>query len=99
MGRSIRNVQRLKLVFEPYHMMFKEVKGKKKQLSSQGFYREMKKAEKYQNVIFLGEGQCGWCGTKSPREVSDEWGSVFRTSYFIDIKILRIVRNLEKMLL
>jgi hypothetical protein len=45
--RSIRIVQQFKQVFEPHLMIFKELKGKKKQLPSQCFCKEKKNSKKY----------------------------------------------------
>jgi hypothetical protein len=37
MERRIKIVRQLEQFYEPYHMMFKELRGKKKQLPSQCF--------------------------------------------------------------
>jgi hypothetical protein len=47
MNRSIKIVRQLEKVFEPYRMMFKELKGKNKQLPSQYFCKEKKKSKRY----------------------------------------------------
>ena len=46
MERSIKIVRQIEQVREPYRMMFKELRGKKKQLPSQCFWKEKKKIKK-----------------------------------------------------
>jgi hypothetical protein len=46
-----------KQVFEPHHMIFKNLKGKKKQFPSQCFCKEKKNAKKYKNIVLEGGSQ------------------------------------------
>jgi hypothetical protein len=47
MDRRVRIIAQLKQVFEPYCIMFRQLKGEKKQLQSQCFCKEKKDSKKY----------------------------------------------------
>ena len=56
MERSIKIVRQLEKVCEPYRIMFKELREKKKQLPSQCFWKEKKKIKKHKKHCLGGGG-------------------------------------------
>jgi len=56
MDRSIKIVWELQQVFEPYRMMFKKFKGKKRSCSHRSVFAKKKNPKKY-SAFFLGGGQ------------------------------------------
>lgn len=82
--RSIRIVWQLEQVLKPYHMMFKDMKGGKKQLPSQYFCKKKKSTKILKHCFLDADFRFLWGVSES--NPSEKWGmnvlSLSEDSYF-----------------